>query len=261
MAAHFSAEDRDGVTGQVGRLGQPGLVVVVSRETCHVVTLGLEAGQGIAGAEPGAMATWRWAGMTAYLEVWKPSGVELVLLETRRVTIGRNSSNDVPLAHDKTVSGLHAVLEPVGGGWCVQDVGSRNGTFVRGERILGMCALRHGDDLAVGRTKLVFRAAEPAGTTRTEGSAPPPELTRRERDVLRALCRHLVSGQVFTEPASLHEIATTLVVTEAAVQQHLLRLYDKFGIAPGTGSRRGQLANEAIRRGAVPLADLWDSPP
>ncbi len=224
MAAHFSAEDRDGVTGQVGKLGQPGLVVVVSRETCHVVTLGLGAGQGIAGAEPGAMARWRWAGMTAYLEVWKPSGVELVLLETRRVTIGRNSSSDVPLSHDKTVSGLHAVLEPVGGGWCVQDVGSRNGTFVRGERILGMCALRHGDDLAVGRTKLVFRAAEPAGTTRTEGSAPAPELTRRERDVLRALCRPLVSGQVFTEPASLHEIATTLVVTEAAVQQHLLRL-------------------------------------
>jgi DNA-binding NarL/FixJ family response regulator len=124
-----------------------------------------------------------------------------------------------------------------------------------------MCALRHGDDLAVGRTKLVFRAAEPAGTTRTEGAAPAPELTRRERDVLRALCRPLFGGRVFTEPASLHQIATTLVVTEAAVQQHLLRLYDKFGIAPGTGSRRGQLANEAVRRGAVTLADLRNSPP
>jgi hypothetical protein len=199
--------------------------------------------------------------MTAYLEVWKPSGVELVPLETDRVTIGRTGSNDVPLAYDKAVSGLHAVLEPVGAGWCVQDLGSRNGTFVRGERILGMRALHHGDDLAVGRTKLVFRAVEPAGTTRTEGAAPPPELTRRERDVLRALCRPLFGGRVFTEPASLHEIATALVVTEAAVQQHLLRLYDKFGIAPGTGSRRGQLANEAVRRGAVTLADLRDSRP
>ena len=194
--------------------------------------------------------------MTAYLEVWKPSGVELVLLETRRVTIGRNSGNDVSLAHDKTVSGLHAVLEPVGEGWCVQDVGSRNGTFVRGERILGMCALRHGDDLAVGRTKLVFRAAEPAGTTRTEGAAPAPELTRRERDVLRALCRPLVGGQVFTEPASLHEIAATLVVTEAAVQQHLLRLYDKFGVTGDGERRRTRLANEALRRGAITLAEV-----
>ena len=199
--------------------------------------------------------------MTAYLEVWKPSGIELVPLETRRVTIGRNGSNDVPLSHDKAVSGLHAVLEPVGAGWCVQDLGSRNGTFVQGERILGMRALRHGDDLAMGRTKLVFRAMESAGATRTEGAAPAPELTRRERDVLRALCRPLFGGRMFTEPASLHDIATTLVVTEAAVQQHLLRLYDKFGIAPGTGSRRGQLANEAVRRGAVTLADLRDSPP
>jgi DNA-binding CsgD family transcriptional regulator len=203
----------------------------------------------------------RVAGVTAYLEVWKPSGVELVALESGRVTIGRSGSNDVPLSHDKTVSGLHAVLEPVGGGWCVQDVGSRNGTFVRGERILGMCALRHGDDVAVGRTKLVFRAAEPAGATRTEGAAPAPELTRRERDVLRALCRPLFGGRMFTEAASLHEIAAALVISEAGVQQHLLHLYDKFGIASGTGSRRGQLANEAVRRGAVTLAELRNSPP
>jgi pSer/pThr/pTyr-binding forkhead associated (FHA) protein len=194
--------------------------------------------------------------MTAYLEVWKPSGIELLPLEMRRVTIGRSTTNDVALPYDKGISGLHAVLEPVGADWCVQDVGSRNGTFVRGERILGMHVLRHGDDVAVGRTKLVFRTAEPADVTRTEGSAPAPELTRRECDVLRALCRPLFGGQVFAEPASLHEIATALVVTEAAVQQHLLRLYDKFGIAPGSRSRRSQLANEAVRRGAVNLADL-----
>jgi pSer/pThr/pTyr-binding forkhead associated (FHA) protein len=197
--------------------------------------------------------------MTAYLEVWKPSGVELVPLEMRRVTIGRTATNDIALSHDKGVSGLHAVLEPVGAGWCVQDVGSRNGTFLRGERILGMRALRHGDEVAVGRTKLVFRAAESADATRTEGAAPAPELTRRERDVLRALCRPLFGRQLFAEPASLHEIATALVVTEAAVEQHLIRLYNKFGIALGTGSRRSRLANEAVRRGAVTLADLRDS--
>jgi pSer/pThr/pTyr-binding forkhead associated (FHA) protein len=198
--------------------------------------------------------------MTAYLEVWKPSGSELVPLETQRVTIGRSGGTDVSLPHDKAVSGLHAVLESVAGQWCVQDVGSRNGTFVRGERILGVRVLRHGDDLAVGRTRLVFRADAPPETTRTEGTAPAPELTRRERDVLRALCKPLFGGQLFPEPASLQEIASALVISEAGVEQHLLRLYDKFGISPGTGSRRGQLANEAIRRGAVDLADLRDGP-
>jgi pSer/pThr/pTyr-binding forkhead associated (FHA) protein len=198
--------------------------------------------------------------MTAYLEVWKPSGIELLPLETGRVTIGRSHTNDVALPHDKGVSGLHAVLERVGGRWCVQDVGSRNGTFVRGERILGLRALRHGDDVALGRTKLVFRAATPADTSRTQGREPPPELTRRERDVLQALCGPLFGGRMFTEPASLHDIAAALVISEAAVQQHLLRLYDKFGITAGTGNRRSQLANEALRRGAVTLGDLREFP-
>ncbi len=62
-----------------------------------------------------------------------------------------------------------------------------------------------------------------------------------------------------TEPASLRELATALVVTKAAVKQHLLRLYGGFDITPGTGSRR--LANEAVRRGAVTLADLRGSAP
>jgi FHA domain-containing protein len=233
---------------------------VVSKGTFDVIKLGLGAGQWTTGVAPGAAARLQAAVMTAYLEVWKPSGVELVPLEMRRVTIGRIATSDVALSHDKGVSGLHAVLEPVGGGWCVQDVGSRNGTFVRGERILGLRILRHGDDVAVGRTKLVFRSAELADVTRTEGAAPAPELTRRERDVLRALCRPLFGGQVFAEPASLHDIAAALVVTEAAVQQHLLRLYEKFGIVPGTGSRRSRLANEAVGRGAVTLADLRDPP-
>ena len=199
--------------------------------------------------------------MTAHLEVWNPSGTEFVLLDAQRVTIGRSGGNDVVLAHDKAVSSVHAVVEPVADGWCVQDVGSRNGTFVRDERTLGMRVLRHGDDLTIGCTKLLFRGAEPTRPTRTEGAAPPPELTRREREVLRTLCRPLFGGHVFTEPASLHDIATQLVVTEAAVQQHLLHLYDKFGIIAGTGSRRTQLANEAIRRGAVTLADLRNPAP
>jgi tetratricopeptide (TPR) repeat protein len=81
-----------------------------------------------------------------------------------------------------------------------------------------------------------------------------PELTRRERDVLVALCRPVLSNEVFAEPASVREIAGTLVVTDAAVKQHLLNLYDKFDIAPG-GRRRVTLAKEAIKRGAVELGE------
>jgi tetratricopeptide (TPR) repeat protein len=77
----------------------------------------------------------------------------------------------------------------------------------------------------------------------------PPALTRREREVLDALCHPLATDGAFAEPASVREIAKTLFVTEAAVKQHLLRLYDKFEIWDEGGRRRLRLANEAIRRG------------
>ncbi len=86
-------------------------------------------------------------------------------------------------------------------------------------------------------------------------NATPPDLTRRERDVLAALCRPALQGNVFEEPASVREIAAALVVTEAAVKQHLLHLYDKFEIAETGERRRVRLAREAIRRRAVVLSD------
>ncbi len=76
-----------------------------------------------------------------------------------------------------------------------------------------------------------------------------PELTRRERDVLAALCRPLASDRPVAMPASTREIAAELVVTEAAVKQHLLNLYDKFEVREGTESRRIALAREAVVRG------------
>jgi hypothetical protein len=79
-----------------------------------------------------------------------------------------------------------------------------------------------------------------------------PELTRRERDVLTALCRPALEAQVFTEPASVRQIAGELVVTEAAVKQHLMHLYDKFEIGDKGERRRVRLAREAIRLGLVP---------
>jgi len=46
------------------------------------------------------------------------------------------------------------------------------------------------------------------------------------------------------------------VVSEAAVKQHMARLYEKFGIHSGLDRRRMRLANEALRRGAVNLAEV-----
>lgn len=194
--------------------------------------------------------------MAAHLEVSTPAGPVLHPLAGERVTVGKHDDNDLAVPGDPTISRVHAVLERFPSGWSVRDLGSRNGTWVIGDRLLHSHLLDHGDQLVVGSTRIVFRSAEFLDWTATEPAEPPPELTRREHDVLLALCRPLVSDQVFSEPASVREIAEALVVTEAAVKHHLVRLYDKFGIDQGDQRRRVRLANDAVRRGAINLADL-----
>jgi len=111
----------------------------------------------------------------------------------------------------------------------------------------------------VGQTRLVFRDPLSAAAAATEVEAAPPVLTTRERDVLVALCRPLLARDMFTEPASTRAIAEELVITQAAVKQHLVNLYDKFGVPTGDPNRRARLANEALRRGAISLTELRGS--
>jgi predicted component of type VI protein secretion system len=194
--------------------------------------------------------------MADYLEVWAGGRQELVALEGERVTVGRTDTNDVVLA-DERVSRLHAAFERVAGEWLVRDLGSRNGTFVDGDRVLATRPVRPGQEIRIGETALFLRR-EGAAEMRepTVADKAPPALTPRERDVLLALCRPAFSGSPFTEPAAVKEIAKELYVTDAAVKQHLDSMYRKFGLHEGEENRRVRLANEAIRRGAVSIAEL-----
>ena len=73
---------------------------------------------------------------------WNPSGRELITLSGQRVTVGQASTNLVSPKHDATVSRLHAVLENLGCAWSIRDAGSRNGTYLNGEKIAAERVLR-----------------------------------------------------------------------------------------------------------------------
>jgi hypothetical protein len=182
-------------------------------------------------------------------------------LEAERTTIGKATENNVALEHDPTASHLHAIIEKFPAAWCVTDLGSSNGTWVNGERIWSSQRLRNGDEIRVGQTRLIFRDPLSAGGAATEAEEAPPALTARERDVLVALCRPLLDRDMFTEPASTRAIAEELVITQAAVKQHLANLFDKFGVSAADAHRRARLANDALRRGAVSLTQLRESEP
>ena len=185
------------------------------------------------------------------------------------LTVGRDTGRvDLPATHvaiadDPTISELHAIFLRKGPGWCVQVPAVTNGLFVNGVRLAegSVQLLRANDEIRVGeRTAIIFRSLEPAATgrQRTAAAEQPPELTGGERRVLLALCRPLLSGTAFTPPARVADIAKELFVSESAVKQHLGHLYLKFMIdEDGDGSqRRVRLANDAVQRGAVRLADL-----
>ena len=176
-------------------------------------------------------------------------------------TVGRGAGIDIAL-DDPTVSRLHAEIIRRGPHFYVCDLGlSANGTRVNG-RPVGRRVLEQGDVLSFGAARM--RAGglvdpEAALDTVELRRVSAPELTRRELEVLTALCRPALQQDAFVAPSSAHEIAEELVVTEAAVKQHLLRLYQKFRIGEGV-NRRARLANEVISAGVVrPLPTDVDS--
>ncbi len=120
----------------------------------------------------------------AYLELLNGSHIGKILrLSKDRVILGRKSDADLPL-ESNTVHRYHAQLVCDQHAWWVEDLQSRNGTFVNGVRAEGRVRLNDGDRIHVGDVLIGFRAetiSEPAagglsaaieGTTLSPPSAP-----------------------------------------------------------------------------------------
>jgi hypothetical protein len=176
------------------------------------------------------------------------------LLAGDRLTVGSAPDNDLVIG-DPSVSRIHALLQQLNGRWFIEDCGSRNGSTVNGQVVTSMHPLNPADEVRLGRARLVLRGQASPGGTPTDAVVARPPITPRERDVLIALCAPLAEGDVFTEPATVREIAGLLHVTENAVKQHVANLSAKFGI-DGRERRRSRLANAALDTGVVTLADL-----
>jgi predicted component of type VI protein secretion system len=78
-------------------------------------------------------------------------------LKAEQSIIGRSSRCDVRIKHPG-ISSEHAVVRQVAGSATLEDMGSTNGTRVNGRRIEQLHALRHGDQIGVGRERLMYFA-------------------------------------------------------------------------------------------------------
>ena len=179
----------------------------------------------------------------------------------RRMTVGRNEENDVPLPWDDQVSRAHAELEVVGGEWTVVDDGlSRNGTFLNGSRLTGRKRLHDGDTMRFGRTLAVYRDPEERRRSITSGDLQVPttdDLSEMQRNVLVSLCRPYKHSEGFATPATNQQIADEVFLSVDAVKTHLRALFRKFDIEDlPQNQKRMRLVECAFQWGLVAERDL-----
>lgn len=69
------------------------------------------------------------------------------------IVIGRSPASTLVL-EDEYASSRHARLQPSSEGWWIEDLGSRNGTYVDDERLSEPRLLKAGDVVRIGQTTL-----------------------------------------------------------------------------------------------------------
>ena len=74
------------------------------------------------------------------------------------IIIGRDDGADV-LIDNPSVSRRHAEIRLGDDGWVVEDLGSSNGTFLRGSKIDGPQSIGLGDEIGFGKFSIVFGKA------------------------------------------------------------------------------------------------------
>jgi phosphoserine phosphatase RsbU/P len=97
-----------------------------------------------------------------------PDGqTKTIPLSGSRLAVGRSSGVELSFPEDAGLSRQHFALEPAGDDWTVQDLGSKNGTFVNGIPLKARLVLRPGDRITAGHLSIVFAP---------ESSAPAPDV-------------------------------------------------------------------------------------
>jgi phosphoserine phosphatase RsbU/P len=100
------------------------------------------------------------------LLIHAPNGkVSSMPLNGSRLAVGRSSGVDLPFPEDTGLSRQHFVIESQGDDeWTIQDLGSKNGTFVNNIPLKARLVLRPGDRITAGHLTIVY-APEAAKAT------------------------------------------------------------------------------------------------
>jgi pSer/pThr/pTyr-binding forkhead associated (FHA) protein len=165
-----------------------------------------------------------------------------IRLQRDDVTLGRRTTNDIVL-EDPLVSRLHALVTRRGGGMLIEDLGSHNGTYVNGERVMGLRQIQQGDLIQVGSSRAYFEddslIAEDTTNIMEAGVLTGTQtFTQRQLQVVRLAARGLANK----------EIARRLYVSERTVKAYLSSVFDKLGV-----NNRSAAIMAALRLGLIDM--------
>jgi len=103
-----------------------------------------------------------------------PTPGKVFALTKNEIFLGRDPHNDIVIS-DSEVSRKHARLVLQAAGYVLEDLGSTNGTYVDGQRLMGPHVLRPGEVIMLGENvSLAFEIGQDVGATVAAAVAPPP---------------------------------------------------------------------------------------
>lgn len=165
------------------------------------------------------------------------------------VIVGRGVGSDLQI-DDDSVSRRHARFRVEVGNVLVEDLSSRNGTWVNGAAVTAPRLLNHGDRVSIGTVEFQLVAVPPRGANRvTQPTMPAVQtaapslalLSPRERTVFPLLASGL----------SQREIAVQCGVTVKTIETYRTRIGHKLGL-----STRAELVRFALEAGVLRPSDV-----
>lgn len=189
------------------------------------------------------------------------------------LTIGKKSDNKVPL-EEITSSRYHCQIIEKGGQFFVQDLESRNGTFVNSKKIEGLTLIRNGDLIQIGKSYIKFvdgedpkLAASQMKTIIASDSAKfpkvKPPVNKQDRDLYLNLKRKIheilldkldlkkLGGEITDEELRKKTVSTLqeIVNADKTIPQHIHKetlIKDVADESVGLGPLEDLLADETV---------------
>src|SRR5690242_21947862 len=95
--------------------------------------------------------------MSRELLVHCPDGqTKTVPLNAERLSVGRSSAAEISFPEDAGLSRQHFAFEPEGEDWTIQDLGSKNGTYVNNIPLKARLTLKPGDRITAGHLVIIY---------------------------------------------------------------------------------------------------------